>query len=200
MLCDQPAHSALRNRGGGGGGAVQARSARAGCSTVLLSSAGTRLLDRAGERACQAPASARASCYAHLAEGRRSAVSTVRARRRCARWPVRRQGGERAPADQGRSYRRLLRRSGKIAKPLDRLVYDGRQVVELRAARLPAAARWSRMRAVGGDRRLSRPGMDLLAAVRQAKRYVTAALRASFRLGAGRAVLDHFASGGRQLR
>jgi len=29
--------------------------------------------------------------------------------------------------------------------------------------------------------------------VRRAKRYVTGALRASFRLGEGRAVLDHFA-------
>jgi hydroxymethylpyrimidine/phosphomethylpyrimidine kinase len=35
--------------------------------------------------------------------------------------------------------------------------------------------------------------MDLHVAVRRAKRYVTAALRASFKLGAGRAVLDHFA-------
>jgi hydroxymethylpyrimidine/phosphomethylpyrimidine kinase len=35
--------------------------------------------------------------------------------------------------------------------------------------------------------------MDLAGAVRRAKRYVTAALSASFKLGAGRAVLDHFA-------
>ena len=82
--------------------------------------------------------------------------------------------------------------SGSAAQSID-LFYDGRDFVELRAARFPAGAHEPRMRAVGGDRRLSRAWDDLITAVRHAKRYVTAALCASFTLGAGRAVLDHFA-------
>ena len=71
---------------------------------------------------------------------------------------------------------------------------DGYEFVELRAARIASGG------AHGLGCALSAAiaaylalGMDLSDAVRRAKRYVTAALRASFRLGAGRAVLDHFA-------
>ncbi len=74
------------------------------------------------------------------------------------------------------------------------LLYDGREFVELRAARISGGG------AHGLGCALSAAiaaylalGMDLSDAVRRAKRYVTVALRASFKLGAGRAVLDHFA-------
>jgi len=73
------------------------------------------------------------------------------------------------------------------------LLYDDGEFVELRAARIPGGG------AHGLGCALSAAiaaylalGMDLAGAVRRAKRYVTSALRASFKLGAGRAVLDHF--------
>ena len=75
------------------------------------------------------------------------------------------------------------------------------EFVELRAARVPGGGAHGLGCALSAAiTAYLAQGMDLLAAVRQAKRYVTAALRASFKLGSGRAVLDHFASGARQLR
>jgi hydroxymethylpyrimidine/phosphomethylpyrimidine kinase len=74
------------------------------------------------------------------------------------------------------------------------LFFDGREFVELRAARIPGGGAHGMGCALSAAiaAYLAR-GMDLPSAVHRAKRYVTVALRASFKLGAGRAVLDHFA-------
>ena len=52
-----------------------------------------------------------------------------------------------------------------------------------------------RMRLLGGDRGASRARRSLEDAVRGAKSFVTTALKHSFKLGKGRALLDHFARG-----
>jgi hydroxymethylpyrimidine/phosphomethylpyrimidine kinase len=159
---------------------------------VLISSAGVRLLAPAGERALlnrllplarivtpnlpeaqaltgvgdASPAAIRAMAHALGQAGARAVLI---------------KGGHRGPSGEAR------------AESID-LFYDGHRFVELRAKRIPGAE------AHGLGCALSAAiaaylahGMDLLDAVRRAKRYVTVALRASFRLGAGRAVLDHFA-------
>ncbi len=159
---------------------------------VLLSSAGARLLDVAGERAlikCLLPLARIVT--PNLAEAQAlsgidgSSSAAIRAMARALG-----KAGARAVLVKGGH---LGSRSESPTQSID-LLYDGRHFVELRAARIPGGG------AHGLGCALSAAiaaylalGMDLAGAVRRAKRYVTAALRASFRLGTGRAVLDHFA-------
>jgi hydroxymethylpyrimidine/phosphomethylpyrimidine kinase len=156
---------------------------------VLISSAGVRLLDPAGERALLRRLLPLARIVTpNLAEAR--ALSGVDGASPAALRAM-------ARALTAAGARAVLIKGGHIlshspAESND-LFHDGREFVELRATRIP-----------GGDAHglgcalsaaiaayLARR-MDLLEAVRQAKRYVSAALRARFTLGAGRAVLDHF--------
>jgi hydroxymethylpyrimidine/phosphomethylpyrimidine kinase len=76
------------------------------------------------------------------------------------------------------------------------LFYDGRRFIELKSARVAGGGAHGTGCAFSAAiaAHLAR-GMSLEDAVRGAKRYVTAALRQSFKLGKGRAVLDHFARG-----
>ncbi|MGH7914362.1 MAG: bifunctional hydroxymethylpyrimidine kinase/phosphomethylpyrimidine kinase [Candidatus Binataceae bacterium] len=159
---------------------------------VLISSAGVRLLDRAGERALTkrllplarivTPNLAEAQALSGVDGASPAALRAMaRALGRAGARAVLIKGGHPGSSP------------GAIALSSD-LLYDGREFVELRAARIPGGG------AHGLGCALSAAiaaylalGMDLIDAVRHAKRYVTAALRASFTLGAGRAVLDHFA-------
>ena len=75
------------------------------------------------------------------------------------------------------------------------LLFDGRRYLEFSAKRingLPAHGTGCAFSAAIAAYLAS--GTDLETAVRGAKRYVTAAIARSFRLGAGRPLLDHFAA------
>lgn len=159
---------------------------------VILSSAGVRLLDRAGERALRhyllplarviTPNLAEAEALAHLRIDSDAAVR-VAAREILAMGAqaVVIKGGHRRERDQS----------------VD-LLYDGHSFTELRAARVAGGGAHGTGCAFSAAIAASLArGMDLEAAVRAAKRYVTAALRHRFRLGKGRAILDHFAPAAR---
>ena len=159
---------------------------------VLISTAGTRLLDPAGERALikhllpiariVTPNLVEAQALSGIDGSSPAAIrSMARALGKAGARAVLVKGGH-------------LGQSSKSPEQSIDLFYDGREFVELRAARIPGGG------AHGLGCALSAAiaaylalGMDLAGAVRRAKRYVTAALSASFKLGAGRAVLDHFA-------
>ena len=163
---------------------------------VLISTAGTRLLDQVGERALiehllpiariVTPNLAEAQALSGI-DG--SSPAAIRAMARAMG-----KAGARAVLVKGGHPGTHLGQSSKSPEQSIDLFYDGREFVELRAARIPGGG------AHGLGCALSAAiaaylalGMDLSGAVRRAKRYVTAALSASFRVGAGRAVLDHFA-------
>jgi len=76
------------------------------------------------------------------------------------------------------------------------LFHDGRRFIELKSPRIAGGGAHGTGCAFSAAiaAHLAR-GASLEDAVRAAKRYVTAALRQSFKLGKGRALLDHFARG-----
>lgn len=155
---------------------------------VLVSSSGTRLLDAAGERALVTRLLPLARIVTpNLPEARAlsgiegSSPASIRdmARAICA-------AGARA----------VLIKGGHADSPTEAvdLLYEGRDFVVLRGARVPGGG------AHGLGCALSAAiaaylamGAELREAVARAKEYVTAALRASFKVGKGRLVLDHFA-------
>ncbi|MHB8384195.1 MAG: bifunctional hydroxymethylpyrimidine kinase/phosphomethylpyrimidine kinase [Candidatus Binataceae bacterium] len=155
---------------------------------VMVSSTDVRLLDRAGERALRryllprarvgTPNIAEAEALTHL---RIDSDASVRAAAReilaMGARAVVIKGGHRRESDQS----------------ID-LLYDGHSFTELRAPRVAGGgAHGTGCAFSAAIAALLARGMDLEAAVRAAKRYVTAVLRHSFRLGKGRAILDHFA-------
>jgi len=156
---------------------------------VLISSAGVRLLDPAGERALLrrllplarivTPNLPEAQALSGLDGASPAALrAMVRALSAAGARAVLIKGGH-APSHSREESNDLF--------------YDGREFVELRAARIPGGGAHGLGCALSAaiTACLVRQ-MDLLEAVRHAKRYVSAALRARFTLGAGRAVLDHF--------
>jgi hydroxymethylpyrimidine/phosphomethylpyrimidine kinase len=167
---------------------------------VLISTAGTRLLDPAGERALikhllpiariVTPNLAEAQALSGIDGSSPAAIGAMaRALGKAGARAVLVKGGH-----LGGDLGAHLGRFSKSPEQSIDLFYDGREFVELRAARISGDG------AHGLGCALSAAiaaylalGMDLAGAVRRAKRYVAAALRASFKLGAGRAVLDHFA-------
>ena len=159
---------------------------------VLLSSAGARLLDPAGERALLKRLLPLARIITpNLAEAQElsrvdgESPAAIRAMARALG-----KAGAHAVLIKGGHIGALSRSS---AQSID-LFYDGRDFVELRAARIPGGGAHGLGCALSAAiAAYLAQGMDLITAVRHAKRYVTAALNASFKLGAGRAVLDHFA-------
>jgi len=155
---------------------------------VMVSSAGVRLLDRAGERAIRhylvplarviTPNIAEAEALTHLRIDSRAAL------RAAAREIV--AMGARAVVIKGGH--------GPDRRESIDLFFDGLRYLELRAARVAGEGAHGTGCAFSAAIAASLArGMDLEAAVRAAKRYVTAALRRRFRLGAGRPILDHFA-------
>jgi hydroxymethylpyrimidine/phosphomethylpyrimidine kinase len=155
---------------------------------VIVSSAGVRLLDRAGERALRrylvplarviTPNIAEAEALTGLKID--SAAAIRAAAREIVAMGARAvviKGGHRPQRDES----------------VD-LLYDGHSYIELHTARIAGGGAHGTGCAFSAAIAASLArGMDLEAAVRAAKRYVTAALKGRFRLGAGRALLDHFA-------
>jgi hydroxymethylpyrimidine/phosphomethylpyrimidine kinase len=159
---------------------------------VLISSAGVGLLDSAGERAMLKRLLPLARIVTpNLAEAQAlsgvdgASPAAIRAMARALG-----KAGARAVLIKGGHIGSSSRSS---AQSID-LLYDGRGFIELRAARIPGGGAHGLGCALSAAiAAYLAQGMDLAGAVRRAKRYVTAALGASFRLGGGRAVLDHFA-------
>ena len=167
---------------------------------VLISSAGVRLLDAAGERALLkrllplarivTPNLAEAQALSGVDGASPAAIRAMaRAIGKLGARAVLIKGGH-TDSEAGSSSEAGAQ---SRAQSID-LFYDRREFVELRAARVPGGGAHGLGCALSAAiAAYLAQGADLLDAVRRAKRYVTAALRASFRLGAGRAVLDHFA-------
>jgi len=167
---------------------------------VLISSAGVRLLDAAGERALLkrllplarivTPNLAEAQALSGVDGASPAAIRAMaRAIGKLGARAVLIKGGH-TDSEAGSSSEAGAQ---SRAQSID-LFYDRREFVELRAARVPGGGAHGLGCALSAAiAAYLAQGADLLDAVRRAERYVTAALRASFRLGAGRAVLDHFA-------
>lgn len=156
---------------------------------VLISTAGARLLDQAGERALLGRLVPLARIVTpNLDEAR--ALSGIEGSSAAA---IR----DMARALHAAGAQAVLIKGGHLDSPAEAvdMLYDGRNFVVLRAARIAGDG------AHGLGCALSAAiaaylalGVELADAVRRAKEYVTAALAASFRIGTdGRAVLDHFA-------
>jgi hydroxymethylpyrimidine/phosphomethylpyrimidine kinase len=163
---------------------------------VLLSSAGARLLDPAGERALLKRLLPLARIVTpNLAEAQAlSGVDgTSPAALRAMARALGKAGARAVLIKGGHTDSEAGSSSEARAQSID-LLYDGREFVELRAARIPGGGAHGLGCALSAAiAAYLAQGMDLIDAVRRAKRYVTVPLRASFRLGTGRAVLDHFA-------
>jgi hydroxymethylpyrimidine/phosphomethylpyrimidine kinase len=163
---------------------------------VLISSAGVRLLDSAGERALLRRLLPLARIVTpNLAEARMlsgidgASPAAIRAMARALR-----KAGARAVLIKGGHTDAEAASSAEARAQSVDLLYDGREFIELRAARIPGGGAHGLGCALSAAiAAYLAQRMDLVGAVRRAKRYVTAALGASFKLGAGRAVLDHFA-------
>ena len=156
---------------------------------VIVASSGTRLLDAAGERAIRdlliplarivTPNIAEAEALTAIR------IDTDAAIREAARRIV--AMGARAAVIKGGH-----RKSGD-AKAID-LFYDGRRFIELTSNRIPGGgAHGTGCAFSAAIAAYLACGKNLEDAVRSAKRYVTKALKHRFKLGKGRALLDHFA-------
>jgi len=156
---------------------------------VIIASSGTRLLDPAGERVIRdlliplarivTPNIAEAETLTAIQLDTDAAIREA-ARRILAM-------GARAVVIKGGH------RKNADAKAID-LFHDGRRFIELTSNRIPGGGAHGTGCAFSAAiaAYLTR-GESLENAVRKAKRYVTKALKLRFKLGRGRALLDHFA-------
>jgi hydroxymethylpyrimidine/phosphomethylpyrimidine kinase len=154
---------------------------------VLMSSSGTRLLDSKGERALRThliplariitPNLPEAEALTNLQISDGVAMREA-ARKLCLM-------GARAVVIKGGHF--------KNRRESVDLFYDGRDFIELRGKRLPGGgAHGTGCAFSSAIAAFLARGEPLPEAVRAAKRYLTMALERSFRLGSGRALLDHF--------
>ena len=153
---------------------------------VIVSSAGVRLLDRAGE----------AALVKYLIP--RARVITPNISEAQALTGIRIINEERMRAAAQRlvlmGARAVVIKGGhRGGTESSDLMFDGHHLVWLRAPRIagPAAHGTGCAFSAAIAAYLAR-GVELEGAVREAKRYVTAALRRSFRYGRGRPLLEHF--------
>jgi hydroxymethylpyrimidine/phosphomethylpyrimidine kinase len=156
---------------------------------VMIASSGTRLLDQAGERAIRdlliplarvvTPNIAEAEALTSIRLDTNAAIREA-ARRILAM-------GARAVVIKGGH------RKNSGAKAID-LFHDGHRFIELTSNRIPGGGAHGTGCAFSAAiaAYLTR-GESLENAVRKAKRYVTKALKQRFKLGKGRALLNHFA-------
>ena len=154
---------------------------------VIIASSGTRLLDHAGERAIRDLLIPLARVVTpNIAEA--EALTAIRLDTDAAI----REAAQRIVAMGARA---VVVKGGhrKNAKAID-LFYDGRRFIELTSNRIPGGGAHGTGCAFSAAiaAHLAR-GKNLEDAVRGAKRYVTKALKHRFKLGKGRALLDHFA-------
>jgi hydroxymethylpyrimidine/phosphomethylpyrimidine kinase len=155
---------------------------------VLVSSSGARLLDRTGERAL----------VSHLFPLARVITPNVGEAETLTRITI---DGSAAMRTAARELHRMGARAVVIKGghaqgrgPVLDLFYDGRSFIELRGARIAGGgAHGTGCAFSAAIAALLARGMPLEAAVAGAKRYVSAALRRSFKLAPkGRPLLDHF--------
>jgi hydroxymethylpyrimidine/phosphomethylpyrimidine kinase len=166
---------------------------------VIIASSGTRLLEAAGECAIRdfliplacivTPNIAEAEAITAIRLDTDAAIRE--AARRIVAMGARAvviKGGHRKSGDEARGGR-----ARGDAKATD-LFYDGRRFIELTTNRIPGGGAHGTGCAFSAAiaAHLAR-GISLEDAVRGAKRYVARALKHRFRLGKGRALLDHFA-------
>jgi hydroxymethylpyrimidine/phosphomethylpyrimidine kinase len=156
---------------------------------VIIASSGTRLLDPAGERAIRdllIPLARIVTPNISEAEALMAIrLDTDAAIREAARRIL--AMGARAVVIKG-GHRKTV-----DAKAID-IFYDGHRFIELMSDRIPGGGAHGTGCAFSAAiaAYLTR-GESLENAVRKAKRYVTKALKQRFKLGKGRALLDHFA-------
>lgn len=156
---------------------------------VLVSSSGTRLLNRAGQSALIAEIFPIARIVTpNIPEAQALTGIEIRVAddvREAARRLVKM--GTRAVVIKG----------GHLSAESDAsdLLYDGRGFVTLKAPRIDRDAHGTGCAFSGAIAAHLARGRDLESAVRDAKKFVTAALKSSFKFGRGRALLDHFAAG-----
>ena len=155
---------------------------------VLITSSGTRLLDKAGQEAMIAlmfpiarvitPNIPEAQTLSGIEV--RDATTMREAARRLLKL------GARAVVIKGGHL-------GPDSDAID-LVYDGRSFVALKGARINTDAHGTGCAFSAAIAAHLARGRDLESSVRAAKQFVAAALKASFRFGNGRPLLDHFAA------
>jgi hydroxymethylpyrimidine/phosphomethylpyrimidine kinase len=160
---------------------------------ILVSSSGTRLLDRAGERLLRSQLIPRALLVTpNIPEAEALTGVTINslvAMRKAARTLHRL--GPRCVLIKGGHWPAVAEANGHPPRAID-LFFDGRSYVEFSAERIPdggahgtgctlsaAIAAW-----------LAR-GSDIETAIRRAKRYITWALKRRLLIGTGRYVLNH---------
>ncbi|HLI79102.1 MAG TPA: bifunctional hydroxymethylpyrimidine kinase/phosphomethylpyrimidine kinase [Candidatus Binataceae bacterium] len=154
---------------------------------VLISSSGTRLLNKAGARAL----------IEHILPRARIITPNVPEAQMLTGIEIK------SPADAHEAARRFVRMGARAvvikgghfdaAHDAIDLLYDGRSFVSLKAERIAIDAHGTGCAFSAAVAAYLAHGRDLQGAVRRAKEFVTAALIASFRFGKGRPLLDHFA-------
>jgi hydroxymethylpyrimidine/phosphomethylpyrimidine kinase len=155
---------------------------------VLISSAGTRLLSKAGE----------AALLAHLVPRARVITPNIPEAEMLTGIKIL------SPADAHEVARRFVKigaravviKGGHLGADTDAtdLLYDGRSFITLKADRIAGDAHGTGCAFSAAIAAYLARGRSLEDAVRGAKEFVTAALIASFKFGKGRPLLDHFAA------
>jgi hydroxymethylpyrimidine/phosphomethylpyrimidine kinase len=154
---------------------------------VLISSSGTRLLSKTGERAL----------IEHLLPLARVITPNVPEAQMLTGIEIT------SATDTREAARRFIKlgahavviKGGHLDSDDDAidLLYDGHTFVPMKAQRIAVDAHGTGCAFSAAIAAYLARGLDLEAAVRGAKEFVTRALRASFRFGRGRPLLDHFA-------
>jgi hydroxymethylpyrimidine/phosphomethylpyrimidine kinase len=160
---------------------------------VMLSSSGRRLLDVAGEKSLMADLIPLARVVTpNLSEAEALSGITINgpAAMRAAARAIRKLGARAVVIKGGHSFTGSTAVSGA---PATDLFFDGRAFVELSSARIPGdGAHGTGCAFSAAIAAYLARGESLESAIRQAKRFVTRALRGRILLGTGRPMLDHF--------
>ena len=155
---------------------------------VLISSSGTRLLSKAGERAL----------VEHIIPRARVITPNIPEAQTLTGIDIK------SEADLHEAARRFVRmgaravviKGGHLGADVDAidLLYDGRSFIALKAERVAVDAHGTGCAFSAAIAAYLARGRDLESAVRGAKQFVLTALIASFRFGKGRPLLHHFAT------
>jgi hydroxymethylpyrimidine/phosphomethylpyrimidine kinase len=153
---------------------------------VLISSSGTRLLSKTGQ----------AALLAHLVPLARLITPNIPEARMLTGIDIK---GNTDLHEAARRFvklgaRAVVIKGGHLTIDADAtdLLYDGRSFIALKATRIAGDAHGTGCAFSAAIAAYLARGRNLEGAVRGAKQFVTAALRASFRFGKGRPLLDHF--------
>jgi hydroxymethylpyrimidine/phosphomethylpyrimidine kinase len=168
---------------------VECRLAAPVVDPVLISSSGARLLNRAGQLAL----------IAEIFPIARIITPNIPEARALTGIEIRVVGDTREAARRlvKMGARAVIIKGGHLSADsaaID-LLYDGRSFITMKAARIDRDAHGTGCAFSAAIAAHLARGRDLESAVRAAKQFVTLALKASFKFGRGRALLDHFAAG-----